>query len=141
MSSSSCFRFVAVTTNPLICVDETPLTFFNSSSEASQAYPVYLSIGLLPGEELLKPGNNHVIGLLPSYSDLRHKHCWNTEQHAVNRCLVAWKGLSFILAELLDLSPIEEDKDSFLFLGHFDVGSTGEQRPTYAVPLVWLGGV
>lgn len=125
----------------LICADETPLTFFNASSEACQAYPVYLSIGLLPGEELLKPSNNHVVGLLPSYSDLRHKHCWSTEQHAVNRCLVAWKGLTCILVEFLQLSPIEEDKDSFLFLGHFDVGSTGQQRPTYAVPLVWLAGV
>ena len=100
-----------------------------------------MSIGLLGGDELLKPSNNHVVGLLPSYSNLIHKHCWNTEQHAVNRCLVAWKGLTCILAELLDLSPMEEDKDSFLFLGHLDVGATGEQRPTYAAPLVWLAGM
>ena len=115
------------------------MTFFNSSSAASQAYPLYLSVGLHSTEALLSSSNLHVLALLPSYSDLRHPHC-GTDQHATNRCLLVWRALSHVLGELLELSPIEEDTESFLFLGHYDVGGIGVDRPTYAVPLLWLAG-
>ena len=98
-----------------------------------------MSIGLHGNDALLSSSNLHVLALLPSYSDTRHPFC-GLDQHAMNRSLVVWRALADVLSELLELGPFDEEPDSYLFLGHHDVGGIGVERPVYAMPFLWLAG-
>ncbi len=118
--------------------DATPLTFFNTTSTNSKAYPVYVQVGLLPADMILSPSNLTVLALLPSYSEAAHPQC-TKEQHAINRHILLWKALELVLTELTDLDATESTVESFLPLGEVRLGS-GEARRAFAVPLLWLSG-
>lgn len=120
----------------ILCADETPLTVFNSSSDTTQAYPVYMSNGLLPDDV---PDNMMIVALLPHYSDTAFPQC-SESQHAMNRCMLVWKALALLLPDFTNLCPWEEDEDSFLFLGYHQLRPDAPEAPVYATPLLWLAG-
>ena len=119
--------------------DATPLTFFNSSSRNSSAYPVYVHVGLLPAEETLSASGIQTLAFLPSYCEADHEQC-TVEQHTINRHLVVWKALRMVLADFLDLAASKEGLDGYLPLGKVKLRAADPECDAYAVLLFWLGG-
>ena len=109
---------------------------FNSSSEATHAYPVYISNGLVPDEV----GVLTVAAMLPPYSDTRHPQL-TPDQQAMNKCLLVWQAMTILLEDFINLSPVEEDADSFLKIGVHQLDEGEDAVAVYAVPFLWLGGM
>ncbi len=98
-----------------------------------------MHVGLVVPDKVLSPTALTVVALLPRYLEARHEQCTD-DQHAINRHLLLWKALRFVLADFLALDTAEESIDSYLPLGKVRLGSAGREQDAYAVPLLWLGG-
>ena len=135
-SEPACYHDIFVTN--FVLADETPLTVFNSSSAASQAYPVYMVNGLL--RHSLVSDALDVVALLPTYNDTLHPLC-TTDQHSVNRTLLTWEAMTYLLSDFTSLLDDEDDAESFFSVGKHRIAGLEGEVSVYAVPFLWLAGI
>ncbi len=95
---------VYVLTFACLLVDETTLTLFNTTSDQSSTYPLFLSCGLLPKSARRKPGNLVNIALLPRFLKRLHRGAGANKRAHLKRLLV-WAAMKVVLGDLLDPEP------------------------------------
>ena len=79
--------------------DETCLTMFNTMSDQSTTYPMFLTLGTLPKEIRRSQSGLVNVALLPKY--LKRQHRGGPTKHAANKRRLTWEALEVILQELL----------------------------------------
>ena len=133
---------------PLILYsDETNLTLFNTSSDQSTTYPLFLAIATLPKEVRRSQQGLINVALLPKY--LRRLHKGAASKQADLKRGLTWEALRVVLRDLLvpsdDAQQADDGDDDemqlhqqFAFLGERTIG--GRQRRLFACLLVYLGG-
>ena len=88
--------------------DETTLTQFNSSSDFSHAYPLYVGNGLLSPSIRQSAAGLDVLGIMPLYRPTKHKSI-SDALHTVNRRILAWRCLRLLLAPLFEANDDDEE--------------------------------
>ncbi len=83
--------------------DETNLTLFNTTSDQSTAYPLFLSSALIPRGTRRKPGNLVHLALLPKYLKRLHR-LTSSARHAHNKRVLTWSSLQVVLQDLFEES-------------------------------------
>ncbi len=90
--------------------DETCLTLFNSNSDQASAYPLFLSLGLVPRSERLRPASLTTLALLPKFLKRFDEDKGSAKLAHLKRQLT-WKCFECVLAPLLELDPFDEEID------------------------------
>ena len=85
--------------------DETSLTLFNTTSDQSTTYPMFLSSALLPKGIRRKPGNLVNVALLPKFLKRLHPGL-SSQKNAHLKRLLVWPSLRAVLQPLIE--PDEE---------------------------------
>ncbi len=98
-----CARFL-LQCDAFYIADETTLTLFNTTSDQSSTYPLFLSLALLPKGIRRKPGELVNIALLPRYLKRQHGDA-GPEKRAHQKRLLVWDAMKVVLADLLDPEP------------------------------------
>ena len=95
---------------PLILFsDETCLTLFNTSSDQSTTYPMFMTLGTLASERRRRQDALVNVALLPKY--LKRQHRGGAEAQAANKRRLTWCALGTILEAL---QPTEINEDDFV---------------------------
>ncbi len=118
--------------------DETTLTLFNTSSDQSSTYPMFLSVALLPRHLRRKPGNLINIALLPKFLKRHHPKASTTRSASLKRWLT-WTSLRVVLKELLDCAdagPIP----GYCYAGDFHLFGEDYTRRVFLTTFLYLGG-
>ena len=85
----------------LNCADETTLTLFNTTSDQSSSYPLFLSLALMPKDLRRKPSNLTNLAFLPKFLKRRHRGAGIDKLSRLKRMLV-WTCLRTVLRELIE---------------------------------------
>ena len=93
----------------MLCADETTLTLFNTTSDQSSAYPLFMSTALLPKAIRRKACNLVNIALLPKFLKRFHPGSSTMKMAALKRRLT-WTcitvALQALLEDAVDVGPL-----------------------------------
>ena len=138
---------------------------FNTTSDQSSAYPLFVTLGLLPKALRRKPSNLANLAFLPKFLKRCHRGAGVAKLAHLKRCLV-WAAIKIALHDL-----VVDDKDSplpafrcasllsccrvvlvcfvtipirplttFSFQGVYTLFGEAEPRRVFLTPLLYLGG-
>ena len=95
---------------PLILFsDETCLTIFNTMSDQSTTYPMFLTLGTLPKDVRRSQSGLVNVAVLPKY--LKRQHRGGAPVHAGNKRTLTWEALTIILGDLLPTNNDDDEED------------------------------